>query len=314
MTRRVFWRRVVYVMFAALFLLETPMTGARHLRSLAQRSLLNARSGASSGSSKSTTHFGFQEVETDTKEDLVRSVFSSVAGKYDLMNDAMSLGVHRLWKDTFVSTLNPGRKGPLRCLDVAGGTGDIALRILDHAREKHYDRETTVEVLDINPDMLAEGRKRFKLTMYHNTPQISFREGNAQKLDLPSNTYDLYTIAFGIRNCTSIPDVLKEAHRVLKPGGTFACLEFSHVTNPLLSSVYDQYSFSILPLLGSILASDRASYQYLVESIRRFPPQEEFGQMIRDAGFATGDDFEGKGGAWTDLWGGIASIHKGVKL
>ena len=141
----------------------------------------------------------------------------------------------------------------------------------------------------------------------------------------------MYTIAFGIRNCTSIPDVLKEAHRVLKPGGVFACLEFSKVTNPLLASyvaslpwasfysdiqfsIYDQYSFSIIPLMGTILASDRASYQYLVESIRKFPPQEDFAQMIRDAGFTTGGDFEGKGGAWIDLWGGIATIHKGVKI
>ncbi|KAL5482811.1 COQ5 [Sanghuangporus weigelae] len=260
------------------------------------------------------THFGFQTVDATQKEDLVRGVFSSVAGNYDLMNDAMSLGVHRLWKDTFVGMLDPGKRGPMRCLDVAGGTGDIALRILDHVRERYYDRETSVEVLDINPDMLAEGKKRFKLTMYHNTPQISFTEGNAQEINLPSDTYDLYTIAFGIRNCTSIPDVLKEAYRVLKPGGTFACLEFSRVNNPILSTIYDQYSFSILPLLGTILASDRASYQYLVESIRRFPPQDEFAQMIRDAGFATGGDREGKGGAWTDLWGGIARVHRGVKV
>jgi 2-methoxy-6-polyprenyl-1,4-benzoquinol methylase len=171
------------------------------------------------------------------------------------MNDASSLGVHRLWKDTFVSTLRPGKKGPLRCIDVAGGTGDIALRILDHAREKYADRETTVEVVDINGQMLKEGFRRFKQTMYHNSqsrlictilpkpttnpaPQISFHEANAQELtptQFTDNTYDLYTIAFGIRNCTSIPDVLKEAHRVLKPGGTFACLEFSRVNNPLLS-------------------------------------------------------------------------------
>jgi len=244
----------------------------------------------------------------------VKGVFSNVASKYDLMNDAMSLGVHRVWKDTFIGELDPGRKGPLKCLDVAGGTGDIALRILDHARESYADRETTVEVLDINPEMLKEGFKRFKKTMYHNTPQIAFTEGNAQKLDKPSNQFDLYTIAFGIRNCTSIPDVLSEAYRVLKPGGVFACLEFSKVTNPVLSSVYDQYSFSVIPLLGTILASDRASYQYLVESIRKFPPQEDFAQMIRDAGFSTGGDFEGKGGAWMDLWGGVACIHRGVKV
>ncbi|KAJ7505411.1 ubiquinone menaquinone biosynthesis methyltransferase UbiE [Mycena galericulata] len=262
-----------------------------------------------------TASFGFKTVPEDEKESLVKNVFDSVASSYDLMNDASSLGVHRLWKDTLISTLRPGRKGPLRCIDVAGGTGDIALRILDHAREKYADRETTVEVVDINGQMLKEGFTRFKKTMYHNTPQISFHEANAQELPQPQfadNTYDLYTIAFGIRNCTSIPDVLKEAYRVLKPGGTFACLEFSRVNNPLLSLAYDQYSFTMIPLLGTILAGDRASYQYLVESIRKFPPQPEFAQMIREAGFSTGKDVDG--GAWTDLWGGIACIHKAVKI
>lgn len=208
------------------------------------------------GSSKRTTSFGYKTVPEEMKESLVRNVFDSVASRYDLMNDVTSMGVHRLWKDTFVSSLKPGRKGPLKCIDVAGGTGDIALRILDYAKDKHYDRETTVDVVDINAQMLKEGFKRFKLTMYHNSmslnsflwavtkegtaPQIAFHEGNAQDLgseNFPDNAYDLYTIAFGIRNCTSIPDVLKEAHRVLKPGGTFACLEFSKiVNNPVLSA------------------------------------------------------------------------------
>ena len=201
-----------------------------------------------------TTSFGFKTVPEDAKESLVKNVFDSVASKYDFMNDATSFGVHRLWKDTFVSSLQPGRKSPMKCIDVAGGTGDIALRILDYAREKHYDRETTVEVVDINPQMLKEGFQRFKQTMYHNSkrlniyfvqhsdsqiaPQISFHEANAQDLGsdkFKDNSYDLYTIAFGIRNCTSISAVLKEAHRVLKPGGTFACLEFSRVNNPMLS-------------------------------------------------------------------------------
>ncbi|EGN92128.1 hypothetical protein SERLA73DRAFT_117746 [Serpula lacrymans var. lacrymans S7.3] len=262
-----------------------------------------------------TTSFGFKTIPEESKESLVKHVFDSVASSYDLMNDASSLGVHRLWKDAFVSTLKPGRKGPLRCIDVAGGTGDIALRILDHARESYADRETTVDVLDINAHMLKEGFTRFKKTMYHNTPQVSFHEANAQ--DMPhslfkDDSYDLYTIAFGIRNCTSIPAVLKEAHRVLKPGATFACLEFSKVNNPLFSTLYDQYSFSIIPLMGTILAGDRESYQYLVESIRKFPSQPVFAQMIREAGFATGGDRDG--GAWTDLWGGIACIHTAVKL
>ncbi|THH28812.1 hypothetical protein EUX98_g5374 [Antrodiella citrinella] len=264
---------------------------------------------------------------------MVKGVFNSVASSYDVMNDAMSMGVHRLWKDDYVSSLKPGRKGPIRCIDLAGGTGDIALRILDHAREQYADRETTVDVVDINAEMLKEGYRRFKKTMYHNSlsfpshtyapsheslaPQVSFIESNAQALPeetFPSNTYDLYTIAFGIRNCTSVPDVLKEAYRVLKPGGTFACLEFSQVNNPLLNMIYDQYSFSVIPIMGSILAGDRESYQYLVESIRKFPTQPNFAQMIQDAGFSTGRMHEGKGGAWRDLWGGIACIHTGVKL
>ncbi|TFK52275.1 UbiE/COQ5 methyltransferase [Heliocybe sulcata] len=264
-----------------------------------------------------TTHFGFKTVPETSKESLVKDVFDSVASKYDIMNDAMSLGVHRLWKDDYVSSQKPGRRGPMKCIDVAGGTGDIALRILDYAREKYADRETSVSVVDINRQMLNEGERRFKKTMYHNTPQVSFHEGNAQALskeEFPDNTFDLYTIAFGIRNCTSIPMVLQEAYRVLKPGGTFACLEFSKVTNPLLGSFYDQYSFSVIPLLGTILAGDRESYQYLVESIRRFPSQPDFAKMIQDAGFSTGGMFEGRGGAWRDLWGGVASIHTGVKV
>ncbi|KAH8825061.1 UbiE/COQ5 methyltransferase [Flagelloscypha sp. PMI_526] len=203
----------------------------------------------------------------------------------------------------------------MKCIDVAGGTGDIALRILDYAREKYAERDTSVDVVDINASMLKEGEKNFRRTMYYRTPQIAFYEGNAQELSkeqFPDNTYDLYTIAFGIRNCTSIPDVLKEAHRVLKPGGVFACLEFSKVNNPILSMLYDQYSFTMIPLLGTILAGDRESYQYLVESIRKFPPQPEFAQMIRDAGFKTGADEDG--GAWSDLWGGVACMHKAVKV
>ncbi|KAG7088543.1 hypothetical protein E1B28_012525 [Marasmius oreades] len=261
------------------------------------------------------TSFGFKDVPEDQKEHLVKGVFDSVASKYDLMNDASSLGVHRLWKDEFVASLRPGKKGPIKCIDVAGGTGDIARRILDYARENFSDRETTIEVVDINGQMLQEGLRRFKKTMYYNTPQVSFHEANAQELPVPQfkdNSYDLYTIAFGIRNCTSIPSVLREAYRVLKPGGTFACLEFSRVNNSLLSTLYDQYSFSIIPLLGTILAGDRDSYQYLVESIRKFPPQPEFAQMIRDVGFETGVDADG--GAWTNLWGGVACIHTGVKI
>ncbi|KAF8550813.1 ubiquinone menaquinone biosynthesis methyltransferase UbiE [Imleria badia] len=261
-----------------------------------------------------TASFGFRTVPEESKVSLVNGVFDSMAPTYDLMNDAISLGVHRLWRNTFISTLKPGHKGPIRCIDVAGGTANIALRILDHARKEYGDRETTVEIVDINAQMLREGFKKCEKTIYHNTPQVSFHVANAQELppsQFKDNSYDLYTIAFGTRYCTSLPAVLGEAHRVLKPGGTFACLELSTMRNPLLRTLYDRCSFSVIPLLGAILARDRDSYQYMVESIRTFPCQAELAGMIKDAGFATGGDHNG--GAWRDLWGGIACIHTGVK-
>ncbi|CAO1622215.1 unnamed protein product [Sympodiomycopsis kandeliae] len=299
-----------------------------------------------------TTHFGFQDVPSSSKESLVANVFSSVASSYDLMNDAMSLGIHRLWKNHFVSKLDP--RGGISVLDVAGGTGDIGLRILDHARLNHIDRDIKVTMLDINPEMLREGMVRFKRdTMYWNTPQLNFQLGNAESLDatmevplpkkrlhktlpelvskpIESESIDLYTIAFGIRNCTHIDKVLQEAHRVLKPGGVFACLEFGKVNNPLLKEVYKQYSFQLLPSLGQLLASDRQSYQYLVESIERFPTQPQFANMMKNAGFTlpgteagravlaknglNGEDWYAQQGEWEDLTGGIATIWTGVKL
>ncbi|KAG0658998.1 2-hexaprenyl-6-methoxy-1,4-benzoquinone methyltransferase [Rhodotorula mucilaginosa] len=262
----------------------------------------------STSSSNSTTHFGYRDVPEPEKENLVRGVFSSVASSYDVMNDAMSFGIHRLWKDHYVSKLDP--QGGLKCLDVAGGTGDIAMRILDHARTKYGDRNTSVAMLDINPEMLQEGKKRFAQTMYHNTPQVSFHLGNAEHLsDFADNTFDQYTIAFGIRNCTHVDRVLKEAHRVLKPGGVFSCLEFSHVENPILAKAYDLWSFQVIPPLGHILASDRDSYQYLVESIRKFPKAQRFADMIREAGFTVLQEEQ-----WEPLTFGVACIHTGVKL
>ncbi|GAA6023107.1 hypothetical protein JCM8202_004675 [Rhodotorula sphaerocarpa] len=255
-----------------------------------------------------TTHFGFRNVPEPEKENLVRGVFSSVAASYDVMNDAMSFGIHRLWKDHYVSKLDP--QGALKCLDVAGGTGDIAMRILDHARTRYADRETSVAMLDINPEMLEEGKKRFAQTMYHNTPQVSFHLGNAEQLsEFADNTFDQYTIAFGIRNCTHVDRVLAEAYRVLKPGGVFSCLEFSHVENPVLAKAYDLWSFQVIPPLGHILASDRDSYQYLVESIRRFPKAQRFADMIREAGFTVPQEEE-----WEPLTFGVAAIHTGVKV
>ncbi|KAJ4397962.1 2-hexaprenyl-6-methoxy-1,4-benzoquinone methyltransferase [Didymella pomorum] len=266
-----------------------------------------------------TTHFGFETVAEALKEQRVRGVFSSVASSYDSMNDFMSLGIHRLWKDHFVRNLNPGRN-PLtssstpdaqkgwNILDIAGGTGDIAFRMLDHASHINNDAHTNVTVADINPDMLAEGKKRSLQTPYARSPRLRFVEANAEKLDMiPDNSIDLYTVAFGIRNFTHKDVALKEAYRVLKPGGVFACLEFSKVENPLFNAVYQQWSFNAIPVIGQMVAGDRASYQYLVESIARFPSQEEFSGMIREAGFL----IPGKG--YENLTDGIAAIHKGVK-
>jgi 2-methoxy-6-polyprenyl-1,4-benzoquinol methylase len=246
------------------------------------------------------------------KRDTVKGVFSSVASSYDTMNDFMSLGIHRLWKDHFVRSLNPGNstsdgKG-WNILDIAGGTGDIAFRMLDHATLINGDYQTRVTISDINPEMLAEGKKRSLKTAYAETDRLSFVEANAEKLSMiESDSVDLYTVAFGIRNFTNKQRALEEAFRVLKPGGVFACLEFSKVNNQLFNRIYKEWSFSAIPLLGQLVAADRASYQYLVESIEKFPSQEEFKSMIEAAGFMV------PGQGWENLTGGIAAIHKGVK-
>lgn len=286
----------------------------RSLQALRKCSLHTRRSVATqtpnNGDDKST-HFGFQTVPEAIKESLVGKVFSSVASSYDRMNDVMSLGIHRLWKDDFVRTLNPGSRGnfaPMKILDVAGGTGDIAFRHLDHATDINFDHETTVEVVDINPEMLKFGSKRAQETRYKDSGRISFKVQNAESLvDIPNESVDLYTIAFGIRNCTHIDRVLAEAYRVLKPGGVFACLEFSSVKPAPLAALYQQYSFSVIPIMGQIVAGDRDSYQYLVESIARFPSQERFAGMIKEAGFLV------SGAGYRDLTFGVAAIHTGVK-
>lgn len=238
------------------------------------------------------------------------------------MNDLMSLGIHRLWKDHFVRSLNPGfspspsssSSSPppqgYKILDVAGGTGDIAFRLLHHAHTINRSPATTVTISDINPDMLAEGRKRALSTPWAASPALAFLEANAEDLRaaaVPDDSLDLYTVAFGIRNFTDKAAALAEAFRVLRPGGVFACLEFSKVQNPLFDAVYKRWSFGAIPLIGQLVAGDRASYQYLVESIDRFPAQEEWRDMIVEAGFVV----PGKG--WEDLSGGIAAIHKGIK-
>ena len=231
------------------------------------------------------------------------------------MNDLMSLGIHRLWKDRFVRSLNPGSDlsksksaKAWNILDIAGGTGDNAFRMLDYASTINNDNETRVTVSDINPEMLAEGRKRSLETAYAGSERLSFLEANAEKLHMiESNSVDLYTVAFGIRNFTDKQKALHEAFRVLKPGGVFACLEFSKVKNSVFNSIYKRWSFGAIPLIGQLVAADRGSYQYLVESIEKFPSQTEFRDMIIEAGFL----IPGKG--WEDLTGGIAAIHKGIK-
>ncbi|KAJ3106397.1 2-hexaprenyl-6-methoxy-1,4-benzoquinone methyltransferase [Phlyctochytrium planicorne] len=255
----------------------------------------------------------------------VGQVFRNVADKYDVMNDFMSAGIHRLWKDHFVRTLSPSHNTKL--LDVAGGTGDIAFRFLDYARAAYGpSHQASVKVVDINPAMLEVGRKRASSLGYlssrnsmvecivnysMNNPAgaISFEEGNAENLStVEDSSVDAYTIAFGIRNCTHVDQVIREAYRVLKPGGRFMVLEFSHVNTPILSNIYDIYSFNVIPALGGIVANDQQSYQYLVESIRKFPPQPEFARMIEEAGFTL------SGQGWEDLTFGVAAIHSGYKL
>ncbi|KAL8994313.1 MAG: hypothetical protein Q9188_007100, partial [Gyalolechia gomerana] len=225
----------------------------------------------------STTHFGFQSIPSTTKTSRVSSVFSSVATSYDTMNDLMSLGIHRLWKDHFVRSLNPGShppsppsnpRTPWTMLDVAGGTGDIAFRLLDHSTLINGDQESKVIVSDINPSMLSEGKKRALSTAYATSPRLEWLEANAEALppQIQDESIDLYTVAFGIRNFTHKHLALREAYRVLKPGGVFACLEFSHVDRfPLLNAVYKRWSFGAIPVIGELVAGDRGSYQYLVE-------------------------------------------------
>lgn len=246
-----------------------------------------------------TTHFGFEDVRLEEKQARVDDVFHKVASRYDLMNDLMSAGLHRFWKDTLVAMLRPPKNRPFRHLDVAGGTGDVAFRILDAGGP-----DTHVDVLDINGSMLGVGADRAAKKGYGD--RISFIECNAEALCLPDRSYDGYSIAFGIRNVPRIPLALKEAHRVLKRGGRLLVLEFAPVETPVLDRIYDAYSFNVIPPLGKMITGDGEPYQYLVESIRKFPKPDAFSEMIREAGFAQVTN--------RALTGGVANIHSAWKL
>lgn len=240
-----------------------------------------------------TVSFGYRDVDAAAKAGMVRSVFSGVAGKYDLMNDAMSMGAHRLWKDMFVERVKP-RAGEA-ILDMAGGTGDIAFRL--HAKG------AVVTVADINPEMLGVGQER---AAKRKIDGLVWSEQNAEELTFADRSFDAYTIAFGIRNVTFINKALAEAHRVLKFGGRFFCLEFSTCVWPGFAEVYDSYSHHLVPKLGKMLAGDEESYRYLIESIRRFPPMPKFEAMIRDAGFVQTKV--------EPILGGLVAIHSGWKI
>lgn len=270
------------------------------------------------------THFGFETVTEQEKEQKVYNVFHNVAEKYDLMNDVMSGGIHRLWKDYFIYKMHP--VPGTRLLDVAGGTGDIAFRFLDFVKNQYGDGKwptavsqqtdptteapvsdnTHVTVCDINKAMLDVGKRKAITRGLDKTGSMSWILGNAEQLPVADESFDVYTVAFGIRNMTHIETVLSEAYRVLRQGGRFMCLEFSEVSNPLLRRAYDAYSFQVLPVMGQVIAGDWKSYQYLVESIRQFPCQEDFKEMIEDAGFCSV--------TYENLMFGVAAIHSGFKL
>ncbi|MGB3553790.1 MAG: bifunctional demethylmenaquinone methyltransferase/2-methoxy-6-polyprenyl-1,4-benzoquinol methylase UbiE [Jannaschia sp.] len=242
------------------------------------------------------THFGYQDVAEEEKAGRVHGVFTSVASKYDVMNDAMSLGVHRVWKDAMLDWLAP-RPGQ-RLLDVAGGTGDIAFRFLDRAPC------ASAVVCDMTEGMLAAGRVRAEAA--DRADRLDWVAGDAMALPFADGTFDVYTISFGIRNVTRIHEALSEAYRVLRPGGRIMVLEFSQLPNPLMQKAYDLYSFNVIPRMGQAIAGDRDSYQYLVESIRQFPDQDRFAGMIVDAGFGNV--------RYRNLSFGIAALHSGWKL
>lgn len=243
-----------------------------------------------------TTHFGTRTVREEEKAGLVRDLFSDVANKYDIMNDVMSVGIHRVWKEAMMDWLAP-RPGQ-KLLDVAGGTGDVSFKFLKRAGQAH------ATVCDLTEGMLVEGRKRAEAEALADS--LDWVVGDAMALPFEDNTFDVYTISFGIRNVTRPQDALNEAYRVLKPGGRLMVLEFSQLPNPMMQKAYDLYSFNVIPRMGQVIANDRDSYQYLVESIRNFPDQETFLDMVRAAGFEQAK--------YRNLTMGIACLHSGWKI
>ncbi|MGA2312377.1 MAG: bifunctional demethylmenaquinone methyltransferase/2-methoxy-6-polyprenyl-1,4-benzoquinol methylase UbiE [Xanthobacteraceae bacterium] len=246
-----------------------------------------------------SAHFGSRQVPLADKQALVDDVFHSVAQRYDLMNDLMSFGLHRAWKDALVTAVNPPKSRPFALLDIAGGTGDVALRVIEAG-----GKDTRATVCDINPDMLAVGRERAAARSHADA--VTFTEANAEALPFKDRSFDAATIAFGIRNVPRIDRALAEAFRVLKIGGRFLCLEFSAVNVPGLDTLYDAYSFNVIPELGRVVAGDAESYRYLVESIRRFPKPQPFADMLRTAGFARV--------SYRLMTGGIVALHSGWRL
>ncbi len=269
------------------------------IRVVARKASVSRVTARSPSSPEDATHFGFETVRLADKQGRVDDVFHSVAAKYDVMNDVMSAGLHRLWKDAMVAMLRPPRHRPWRHLDVAGGTGDVAFRILEAAGDKAH-----VTVLDINGSMLGVGAERAEKRALPG--RIDFIEASAEALPYDAATFDGYTIAFGIRNVPRIQLALEEAFRTLKRGGRFLCLEFAPVDLPVLDKVYDAYSFNLIPAFGRAITGDAESYRYLVESIRQFPRPDVFASMIAKAGF--------RRVTHRALSGGIVNIHSGWKL
>ena len=243
-----------------------------------------------------TTHFGFETVPEGEKAGRVQGVFNSVASKYDVMNDVMSMGIHRIWKNAMMDWLAP--RGGQKLLDVAGGTGDVSFKFLKRAGHGH------ATVLDITEPMLIEGRKRAEAESMQDS--LDWVVGDAMALPFEDNTFDVYTISFGIRNVTRPQEALNEAYRVLRPGGRLMVLEFSQLPNEAMQKAYDLYSFNVIPQMGKMIANDRDSYQYLVESIRNFPDQETFLGMLEIAGF--------ENAKYRNMTMGVACLHSGWKI